>query len=154
MAPEGAHVALVGRDDELLRFADLLGQVAGGRWQAALIEGEAGAGKSLLLDNVIARAHVRGLRILHGSAEEFERDRPLGPLRKALGLDSRPLDDAQAEVNRLLLAGADVAPSLVQSRELRFTLIDAVVALVEAQVQRAPILLVLDDLHWPTLSPS
>lgn len=149
MAAEGAPTALVGRAAELAQLQDLLDRLARGIGQVALVEGEPGAGKTRLLAEALSDAEARGVSVLHAAADELECDRPLGPLARAVGLDDRPLDEERALIQALLTGdGAHPSPSLTRARELRFRLIDAVVSLVEGLAQRAPILVVIDDLHW------
>ena len=65
---------LVGRAAELATARGLVDAVAAGRGGALLVAGEAGIGKSRLLDEVAARAAERGLPVLSGG-----RSRAAGP---------------------------------------------------------------------------
>jgi len=60
----------VGRETELQQLTDALSQAASGQGSAWLIGGESGVGKSRLVDELRARALVRGLMVLHGRAVE------------------------------------------------------------------------------------
>src|SRR5262245_12363362 len=73
---------LLERDHELLALDTLLGEVMTGQGRSALIGGEAGIGKTALVERFIARAQARqpSPRLLWGSCEALFAPRPLGPL--------------------------------------------------------------------------
>src|SRR5688572_24935061 len=88
---------LVGRVEELGRLDGALGGLSGGRWTAVELVGDAGIGKTRLLDELALRADRRGAVVLSGSASELERDLPFWVFVNALddyvrGLDPRVLD--------------------------------------------------------------
>lgn len=76
---------LVGRDDESLILDDTLDRISSGRSAVVLIEGEAGIGKTRLLQDALATACGRGIPVLAGSGRELERTRPFGVIAEALG---------------------------------------------------------------------
>ena len=149
--PAGCEIGvLVGRDREFSRLQELLDLLVRGLGQVALIEGEAGAGKSRLLAELLAKADERGVAIMFGAAEEWEHDRPLGALGRALALDREPLDPERHRI-RQLLAGDEAGNqnvSLNGSSVLRFRLMDAVGSLLEELTQQRPTLLAVEDLQW------
>ena len=57
---------LVGRDAELARLLAAVDRALEGRASAVLLAGDAGVGKTRLLDELAARAAERGLRVLTG----------------------------------------------------------------------------------------
>ena len=59
-------IPLVGRQLELQQITSRLQQVLAGDGQTLLIEGEAGIGKSRLLDEIAALCRARGLRVVRG----------------------------------------------------------------------------------------
>jgi predicted ATPase len=59
--------------------------VAAGHPAVILIEGEAGIGKTRLLDEVLADARGRGMQVAAGQAEELERTRPFGLMAGMFG---------------------------------------------------------------------
>jgi DNA-binding NarL/FixJ family response regulator len=119
--------APIGRSSEFAQLCDLLLADTPHACVAEVV-GEAGIGKSHLLEAVAAVADQAGIAVLRGRAAEFERDVPFALFLDALaGLD-HPLDSAEPE-HRHALHGA--------VREL-----------LETQAQRRPLLVVLDDLHW------
>ena len=76
---------IVGRDEELTRIARALEVAATGRPVLVVIRGEAGIGKSRLVQEAIARAAAAGSPILHGACLELGGDGlPYLPLVEAL----------------------------------------------------------------------
>jgi DNA-binding NtrC family response regulator len=67
MAPSSATLPLIGRSSELALLVELLPRAAEGPCQVALIEGEAGIGKTRLLAEVLDRV---GFRNSAGHAEQ------------------------------------------------------------------------------------
>src|SRR4051794_41657428 len=57
---------MVGRAEELDRLLSHVDRAAGGRSSAVLLAGDAGVGKTRLLDELAARAADRGVRVLVG----------------------------------------------------------------------------------------
>jgi ATP/maltotriose-dependent transcriptional regulator MalT len=156
MALLGEHV--VGRTGELDALEQVLDELDQGRSGAVELVGEPGIGKTRLLGELAARAELRGHLVLSGSASELERDLPFSVFVDALdeyveGLDPKQLmplaDDVRAELAHVLpsltaLAGGQ-APALQHERYRSHR---AVRALLERLAGAAPLVLVLDDLHW------
>ena len=71
--------ALLEREPFLLTLDELFSQAEDGRGQVALISGEAGIGKTALVESFLAR-HPSGMRSLWGACEALFTPRPLGPL--------------------------------------------------------------------------
>ncbi len=74
---------LVGRDAELAQLSGALEAVAGGEGSTVFLSGEAGVGKTRLVEELISAAEERGAKIIKGwcLAESLE---PLMPMREAL----------------------------------------------------------------------
>ncbi len=160
-APLPPRLPFTGREAELAR---LEAATAAGR--LALIEGEAGIGKTRLADEFAARHAGAGGVVLLGVARELEQSIPYQPVIGALrslmarpdwpalraGLDLEPV--WLRELARMLpeLAGeADTrAPLATRPDEAR--LWEAVARLIGALARRVPVALVLDDAHWADAS--
>jgi hypothetical protein len=119
--------AFVGRDAELDALRRPLDRALAGDTAVALVSGEAGIGKSRLADALAAEARHRAARVVWGEAHDDHRA-PLAlwsPVERALGVRS----------------GDGELPS----SERRWDLVDVLVAeLADA----APVVVVLEDLHW------
>jgi DNA-binding CsgD family transcriptional regulator len=135
--------AFHGRLDELEALEACLGRAAGGTFQCALIEGEAGIGKTRILETVLERSRDRDFQIFFGGADEVERGRPFGPLAEALGCTTAAEEPDRAKIARLLSADA-----AVRDPSLQFRVVDAFVDLIEELALAAPVALAVDDLQW------
>ena len=148
----------VGRADELGSLERLLDELARGHPGAVEVAGEPGIGKTRLLRELAARAGARGHLVLSGAASEFEHDLPFSVFVDALdeyiaGLEPdrlAALDGAvQAELGHVfpslsaLAAGREVALQSERYRSHR-----AVRELLKRLAVPAPLVLVLDDVHW------
>jgi DNA-binding CsgD family transcriptional regulator/tetratricopeptide (TPR) repeat protein len=74
--------ALLERDEELARIEQVLRSADGGAGGLLTIEGEAGAGKTVLLDAAARRGKQAEMRVLYARGGEFERDFPYGVVRQ------------------------------------------------------------------------
>jgi predicted ATPase/DNA-binding SARP family transcriptional activator len=159
--PPGELVApLVGRVAALTQLVVSLQQARQGRPQAVLVEGEAGIGKTRLARDFGAWARAQGADVLSGQAFEMGGRLPYQPLveamRQRLEQENAPedlLDDLWlAELSRLLPELRVRYPDLPAPTEDELTarprLFEAVARLMDALGQRAPLVLLLDDLQW------
>lgn len=141
--------ALVGRSTELERVLSLFARVEQGRGAVGLIEGEAGIGKTAVLEATLAAMAPRGYLVLRGAASELEGDRPFAALAEAMGIHHASADPERVGIARLLLGEANPsAGDLSRFAEVRFRLIESIVSLTERLGLAGPVLLALEDLHW------
>jgi DNA-binding SARP family transcriptional activator len=153
--------AFVGRDAELAALTALWERARGGTRQIAMISGEPGIGKTRLAVEVAVLAHGDGANVLYGRCDE-DLAVPYQPFVEALrayaatcsdrGL-ARGLGRYPGELVRLVpeleprLPG--LAPPLRSDPATeQYRLFDAVVEWLDAATATAPLVLVLDDLHW------
>ena len=150
---------LLGRERELAVLQKVLDGVQAGGPGFVVVSGEAGMGKTRLLEELSELGATRGCLTLEGRVAEFERDLPFGLLIDALddylkSLDANAL--GRLAVDRLG-ALAVVFPSLRQLDEAveyplsateRFRVHRAVRELIERLAVSQPLVLVLDDLQW------
>ena len=133
---------LHGRSAETARIDELLAAARHGRSGALVIRGEAGVGKTALLDYAAATA---GMRVLRGTGIESEAELPFAALqlllRPGLGrLDGLPPPQAQALRGAFGLAGTPAAD--------RFLIGLAALSLLAELAGDASLLCVVDDAHW------
>ena len=114
------------REHELAELAEAMRAAAGGRGSVALVYGEAGIGKSSVVDLLRRRIPAEG-RLLVGHCDDLATARPLGPLR---GLDG---------------VGADLARALDEGED-RDRLLTALRA--ELEWGARPTVLAIEDVHW------
>src|SRR5215471_18280408 len=141
---------LRGRGPEVEALGEVLDRVAAGQPALALIEGEAGIGKTRLLDGALEDARPRGMQVARGRAEELEQNRPFGLVAAAFGCVRSSADPRRAAIADLLAGRAgDRGPVTVTSDPgLRFRAVDAFADLVEALALAGPLVVGLDDLQW------
>ncbi|MFF4727353.1 ATP-binding protein [Streptomyces mirabilis] len=139
----GAPV-LVGRDreeDVLRRFVGQI-QVSGG---TLLVTGDAGVGKTVLLQAAAASARSAGTRVVKVIGSEFEVGASFSGLNQALLPFLDHLDGIGAEHADALRVALGFGAGTTPTRGL---LAEAVLALIRELSVTAPVLLVIDDLPW------
>src|SRR5262249_25235224 len=112
-------------------------------------EGEAGIGKTRLLDSVLEDAQARGMQVARGRAEELEQNRPFGLVAAAFGCVRASDDPRRAAIADLLASPPGGGPVTVTSDPgLLFQAVDAFTDLVEALALAGSLVIGLDDLQW------
>jgi tetratricopeptide (TPR) repeat protein len=140
-----------GRAGELAVLGEALDRVASGRPAVVLIEGEAGIGKTRLLDEALQVARGLGMQVAAGRAEELEQTRPFGLVAGAFGCARSSPDPRRSAIATLLAArgGAEHEPITVTSDPgLRFSAVDAFADLAEELALSGPLVIGVDDLQW------
>jgi DNA-binding NarL/FixJ family response regulator len=142
---------LVGRDAELARLRALLDDAADGRAVAALVSGDAGVGKSRLVTEVMTLAAQRGFTVLSGQCAEIGDSVPYLPFADALRSAPPGVEEAvkaRPVLARLLPDGGGQTDEADWSGLTRQQMFGAVLGLLAELAASAPVLLVLEDLHW------
>ncbi len=155
----------VGRGPELERLVSAWQTALVGGMHAVLIAGEPGVGKTRLAGEWSQQAYLQEAIVLYGRCDE-DLGAPYQPFAEALRSlvpclgTSRLRGMRGIEALLPLVPGLiDVLPDLAAPTRAdpdteRYALFDAVVALLEVASTSAPVVLILDDLHWaakPTL---
>jgi DNA-binding CsgD family transcriptional regulator len=148
----------VGRRPELSALAAALERALEGEPAVALVGGEAGVGKTRLVEELAASATAAGARVLSGACVELGGDRlPLAPLADALRALARstPEDEltellgpARGGLARLLPERAPGAGAGGGETAPTSQLVELVLGVVERLAAERPLMLVLEDLHW------
>jgi DNA-binding CsgD family transcriptional regulator len=136
-------VALYGRALERSRIEELLARARARRSGVLVLRGEAGIGKTALLDHAVEQA--AGMRVLRATGIEFESELPFSTLdqlvRPVVGLVDT-LRAAQARALRTALALESEGPAE------RFGVYAATLALLAVAADDEPLLCVVDDCQW------
>jgi DNA-binding SARP family transcriptional activator len=153
--------AFVGRERELGELVSALDRAHAGVGSIFLVTGEPGIGKSRLAEELAWQARTRGARVLVGRSWEAGGAPAYWPWVEALRTYVRNIDrealkaDLGADASQLV----QIVPELSElipdlplaeagdSESARFRLFDAVRSFLRNASARAPIVLVLDDLH-------
>ncbi|MFF4572629.1 AAA family ATPase [Streptomyces sp. NPDC001410] len=150
----------VGRTDELDTLNDALARAAAGEPQALLLGGEAGVGKTRLVEEFAAAACRRAAVVAVGGCVEIGADGlPFAPFSTAL----RALRDALPEEFATAGAGqeeelARLLPELGEATSSRHDeqgmarLFELTARLLERVAAAHTVVLVLEDLHWADAS--
>ena len=151
-----SSIPLVGRGREL-RFLHSRLTSPKPRPQLIVVMGEAGIGKTRIIEEAMRRIHLDGMRTLAARGAEFEDCIPLSPiidvLQQLSGEDLSVLGEPWATVLRGLLPRAQGAPEKTKPPPLRplslsRRLMEAFLLLFEHLSERQPLTLFLDDVHW------
>ena len=159
---------LVGREEELEFLQQCWQGVEAGQGGWVLISGEAGVGKTRLVEEVAHRLRWQGVRVLWGRCYEFERVLPYQPVAEALRAILPTLTPAEladfpawilGELARLVPEVLEKLPKLeitptIRSDQERARLFDGVARFLATLSSHGAFLIVLEDLHWATESTS
>ncbi len=135
---------LIGRRTELDRLLGVADPSATGG--LVLLSGDAGIGKTALLGAAIARANAAGVQVLSITAARSERELAFAGLHALLDAQPVAVNTLPARHRGPLLAilGTDAGPASTD----RLSLGVATLALLRALSEHAPLLVVVDDVHW------
>ena len=150
---------LLGRDAELAELPRHARRRVDGPARFVMVYGEAGIGKSRLIEELVDVARERRCLTLTGRAAEFEADVPFAVVIDAVDSYLRTLDPHDIErlwADRLgalaavfpALEGLGAAVDVPVNAGERFRVHRAVGELIERLAARQPVVLVLDDLQW------
>ncbi|NED97647.1 AAA family ATPase [Phytoactinopolyspora alkaliphila] len=148
--------ALLGRDDELADLRDIFKAVRGGEPSAVLISGEAGIGKTRLVEEFSAEATSGGARVALGRSVELDGDElafmpVIGLLRDLLA------EFGPQRLIELAGPGAQALSALLPevggisagtSAGGRGSLYEVVTSVLEGAAADVPLVAVVEDLHW------
>jgi DNA-binding SARP family transcriptional activator len=157
------QIPLVGREQELGLLAEAWRAALAGECSLLLVSGEAGVGKTRLVQEFADQQRWQGVRVLQGRCYEFERLLPYQPVAEAL----RSQPPAAAAAAAAVLPGwvsaqvACLAPDLLGQEPAppgpgtaqgvaQEQLFEGVSRFLAQLAGQAPLLLLLEDLHWAT----
>lgn len=137
-------MVIVGRDDELRHLRDYVAQLLL-QGQPLLLSGDAGVGKTMLLDATEQHARAQGHRVVRAAGVEFE----AGVSFAALHLVLQPLFGELGNLAEWHRNALTTALGLREGpRSDPLLLSNATLAVLAAAAGRAPLPLIIDDLPW------
>jgi DNA-binding CsgD family transcriptional regulator len=134
---------LIGREQECATLATLLEAAAAGQSAALVVRGEAGIGKTTLLDHAVD--HAEAMTVLRATGIQAESDLAFAGLYGLLRPILDRLDDLPSTQSAALAGALGLAPS---GGENRFLVSAAVLGLLAAAAVQRPVLCVIDDAQW------
>jgi predicted ATPase len=152
-----------GRDAELRRLTELWTRASQRSGAVIFVGGEAGVGKTRLLEELAAHTRRRGGLVLWGHCYDFEHASPYQPVVELLRGAQAQLALGRlpplwlAEVARLLPELREQYPNLpqpaqVQPEHEQARLVEGLCRYVLAVAYQQPLLVLLEDLHWAAAS--
>jgi DNA-binding CsgD family transcriptional regulator len=137
-------MALAGRDEDLGVIRVFLEQAPIGG-AALLLTGEAGVGKTALLDAAHEMAAAAGIRVLRAAGAQFEADVSFSGLNQVL----LPLGGELAELSTTYRGALKVALGLSAGPPSdRLVVSNAALDLLDQAAAARPLMVILDDLPW------
>jgi tetratricopeptide (TPR) repeat protein len=137
---------VVGREGELAALRSALGRVRAGAGELVLVRGEAGIGKSTLVEAFCDEIRGQGVAVLVGAGWDEGGAPTYWPwvqvMRRAAAAGAGPaIDGFGAALSPLWPGAGEVASSD------RFSLYEAVTLVLDSIADAAPVVVVLEDLH-------
>ena len=129
---------LIGREHELRALGELARRAAAGDGGIAFVSGDAGAGKTRLIDE-LTRHLPRGMRSYRAACLEYAPS-PLGPIADILA----DLENEPGPRSAIAATAAPTGDDPVDKRRL----FERVAALLRAAGAVAPLVAAVDDAHW------
>ncbi|WP_433337040.1 helix-turn-helix transcriptional regulator [Spirillospora sp. CA-294931] len=158
MVGGGARGTLIGRAAELGALVGALDRAAAERPGVVLVSGDAGVGKSHLVNALVLAARERGCTILTGQCAELGESMAYLPLADALWTavrrespetaELRAAVEARPVLGRLLPDGGGAGEPEGAGELGQQQLFGATLGLLGELGRARPVLLVLEDLHW------
>jgi DNA-binding CsgD family transcriptional regulator len=133
---------LVGRHSEKRRVDELVDAARAGRGGSLVLSGEAGIGKSALLEHAVHAAS--GFRVLRASGAEFEQELPYSALHQLCV----PILEYLTELPDRHRDALRIAFGLSDGSSQPFQVGLAVLELVTTVSSKQPVLCVIDDAQW------
>ena len=134
---------LLGRERELAAVEQALASARLGRSAHLMIQGEPGIGKTALVEHAIA--HAAEMKVLSARGVEFEADIPFAGLHELLRPALPMLDRLAPGHAAALRSSLGVGPRIEADRLIVGV---AVLELIAALAERAPVLIAVDDAQW------
>jgi len=152
--------AFVGRQAEMECLSLGLSQALGGDPQTFLLLGEAGMGKTRIIEEFAHRAAVRGVSVLVGRCREEEGSPAFWPWIQILRTHIESghqetlssLKPYAAVISQMLPELRELFPTIaplphVEAEQARFRLLDSITRFLQASAKQKPLALMIDDLH-------
>jgi len=155
---ETQRLPMIGREEEFGELKRLLAETVSGEGRLAIVHGEAGMGKTRLLEEFHEFAALEGARVLESRCYSAETDVPFGPVVDGLDEIAAELAaSAGSDANYFQLghlfpdifeATAPKLDSFLGAGAGRRRLYEEVADLLRRSCTEQPIVWLIDDAHW------
>ena len=144
---------LLERGWELSLIDEALAEAVAGEGRVLAIEGEAGIGKTALLDAVAERAEAAGITVLAARGRELERDFGFGVVRQLFECAAREGDPSRVFSGQARFAAAVLGMELedalaAPAAETVYPAIHGLYWMTLNLGEASPLALLVDDAHW------
>lgn len=172
--PQATGRVLVGRQAELSRLEKVVVQTQAGQSCILVLEGEAGIGKSRLVEEFVQMIRERGLSGLMGTGSNIEQRTPYRAWRDVFTsyFDLEGVEDPKERRRRIEAHVRDAAPELMErvplledmldkvtfdrnafiasldTQQRHESLVSLLLSLLRAWAAERPLVLVFEDAHW------
>lgn len=145
VVPSDGHRPIVGREQERTQLRHLLGTAISGKGRLVLISGEAGIGKTTIIEALAREAAELDALVLNGGCYDLTTTPPYGPWLEALRTyPGNPDLPSPLET----LREADDLEQVASQEQLFGIVADFLADIAVA----TPVLVILEDLHWSDLA--
>ena len=162
VSPSVGRTPYVGRSEERTQLRQGLARAVAGSGGVALIAGEAGLGKTRLVDEISDEAKAAGMFVVRGQCHDMEGAAPYLPFVEAIeyGLTVTPrevfrsaMGEAGPEIARFVpkvrVAFPDLPPPVaLPTDQARHYMFESVCDFFARAAGLQPMLVILEDLHW------
>jgi len=138
---ERLGVRVTGRESELALLARAVTDLRGGRGRAVLIEGEAGIGKSALLNAALAGLDPDGCGVVRAVCDELTEQFPLSAVTQALDSDTLRGGGRQVPAGPAVRLGLTPEDPVLGA-------VEELLGLIHRLCADRPLILALEDMHW------
>lgn len=163
---------LIGRAPECAALQRSLDEMRGGSGRAVLVRGEAGIGKTQLLDHFAGMARAKGCRVVRGATTAIDRSTLYFAWRPIVSeLLGAPPSASSSEIQAILAAALRTQPQLrawapllddilgsglpqtaladlITGAARAASIEELVIHFLARSAAEAPLVLIIDDLHW------
>ena len=138
VAPENSASGPVGRDHELRTLAAALESARCGQGRLVLVGGEAGIGKTTVVEHFVKEAESAAAIVLTGVCYDVSSPAPYAPWREALSSLEENNSDTPHWFGEVHLSAIVDQSALFQDVQKR----------LQSVARESPLVLVLEDIHW------
>ncbi len=160
-----SNIPLVGRQSEMTKLVACLDKLDTGSSQILIIEGEAGIGKSKLLESFTELIQERGISLLVGMGRSIEQETPYRAWQDVFRAYFELNNFEQAEHQKQIQTQvAEITPDFLEAIALLNAVLPLnfggakspepehlstfLLALLKAKTNETPVAIILEDAHW------